>query len=91
MTAAVRPYFVAFAVLAVLTAAEVGVVYVPGLGRGLLISALVLLAVAKAGVVLLVFMHLHGEARAVKRSILGTMLLPAVYALVLITEALWRR
>ena len=50
-----------FGLLTVLTVAEIGVVYVPGIARGLLIAALVLLAVAKAALVLLYFMHLRGE------------------------------
>jgi caa(3)-type oxidase subunit IV len=85
-----RPYWVTFAVLAVLTLAEVGVVYIPGIAHGLLVSALVLLALAKAGLVLLVFMHLQGESRGLKWSILSPFLLPALYAVVLVAEAAWR-
>jgi caa(3)-type oxidase subunit IV len=84
------PYFVTFAALAVLTVAEIGVVYVPGIARTLLIVALVLLALAKAGLVLLVFMHLGREARGLKLSVLAPFLLPAIYAVVLIAEAFWR-
>jgi cytochrome c oxidase subunit IV len=50
----------------------------------------VLLAVAKAGVVLLVFMHLSGETRALKLTVLLPFLLPAGYALVLVGDAIWR-
>jgi cytochrome c oxidase subunit 4 len=83
-------YYKAFAALAVLTVAEIGVIYVPGIARGLLITALVLLALAKAGVVLVVFMHLGHERRGLKLGVLTPFLLPAVYAAVLIAEAVWR-
>ena len=51
-------YLQVFALLTVLTALEIGVVYVPGIGQGLLVAALVLMALAKAGLVLMQFMHL---------------------------------
>ena len=85
-----RLYYATFAALALLTVAEVGVVYVPGIARSLLIAALVLLAVAKAGLVLMVFMHLSHERRALKLSIIVPFLLPAIYAAVLIGDAMWR-
>ncbi|HEY0706596.1 MAG TPA: cytochrome C oxidase subunit IV family protein [Polyangia bacterium] len=85
-----RGYFVAFAALALLTLAEVGVVYVPGIARGLLIAALILLAVAKAALVLLVFMHLRGEARGLRLGVILSCLFPAIFAAVLIAEAAWR-
>lgn len=85
-----RSYLIAFLVLVVLTLAELGVVYVPGIGRGMLISALVLLAVAKAGLVLMSFMHLGHEARGLKWSVVLPLLLPAAYAAVLMVEAEWR-
>ena len=84
------PYFISFAVLALLTVAEIGVVYVPGIARALLILALVLLALAKAGLVMLVFMHLGREVRGLKLGVLTPFLLPAIYAVVLIAEAMWR-
>ena len=59
-------YLRTFAALGVLTAAEIGAVFVPGIARPLLVAALVLLALAKAGLVLLVFMHLGREARALR-------------------------
>jgi caa(3)-type oxidase subunit IV len=85
-----RSYLVVFLVLVVLTAAELGVVYVPGVGRSVLISALVLLAIAKAGLVLMSFMHLGHEARGLKWSVVVPLLLPALYAAVLMAEAQWR-
>ena len=89
-SAALRPYGIAFLVLVALTAAEVGVLYVPGISDPALVSALVLLAVAKAAVVLLCFMHLGSESRGLRLSVLLPFLLPAGYALALIGEAAWR-
>jgi len=85
-----KPYFVVFVALAIMTVAEVAVVKVPGIAHGMLISSLVLLALAKAGLVLFYFMHLAGEARALKLTVLTPFLLPAMYAFVLIAEAAWR-
>lgn len=90
MTAARRGYLNAFVALVVLTLAELGIVWVPGVARGALIAGLVILAVAKAGLVLLFFMHLGGETRALRLTVIGPLLLPAVYALVLVGDAVWR-
>jgi caa(3)-type oxidase subunit IV len=79
-----------FAALVVLTVAELGVVYVPGIGRALLVSALVLLALAKAALVLLSFMHLGSETRTLQLTVVLPLLLPAAYAATLIGEAAWR-
>ena len=83
-------YLQVFALLTVLTAAEIGVVYVPGIARGLLIAALVLLALAKAALVLLFFMHLRDESRGLRLTVLIPFALPAVFAAVLMAEAAWR-
>lgn len=85
-----KTYLLTFLALCVLTALELGVVYVPGIGRGLLISALVLLALAKAALVLMRFMHLGHETRGLKLTIILPFSLPALYAFVLIAEAAWR-
>lgn len=56
-----HPWYVAvFLWLGALTLLEVGVTYL-GLGRGTLIAILSVLAVAKAGLVALYFMHLKFE------------------------------
>ena len=83
-------YLITFAALTVLTVAEIGVLYVPGINRSLLITALVLLALAKAGLVLVVFMHLGHERGGLKLGVLTPFLLPALYAATLIAEAMWR-
>jgi caa(3)-type oxidase subunit IV len=90
MSASRSPYLYVFLTLVALTLAELGVVYVPGIGNVLLVAALVLLAVAKAGLVLIYFMHLGSETRALKLMVLIPFSLPALFALVLITEATWR-
>jgi caa(3)-type oxidase subunit IV len=90
MTAAHRGYLRVFLALVVLTAAELGLVYVPGIARRALIAGLVLLALGKAALVLLFFMHLHGETRALKLTVILPFLLPALFALVLMSDAVWR-
>jgi cytochrome c oxidase subunit 4 len=85
-----KPYLYVFLALAALTAAEVGVIYVPGVARAPLVAALVLLALAKAALVLLYFMHLAHETRALKLTVLAPFLVPAVFAFTLVAEAAWR-
>jgi cytochrome c oxidase subunit 4 len=85
-----KEYWVVFIALAVLTALEVGVVYVPGIGKGLLVSALILLALAKAACVGLFYMHLKHETRILKLTVAIPLATPAVYAVVLVLEAAWR-
>jgi caa(3)-type oxidase subunit IV len=79
-----------FLVLVLLTAAELAVVYAPGVARAQLISALVLLAVAKAALVMLYFMHLARESWGLKLTVIAPFALPAGYALALIADAAWR-
>jgi cytochrome c oxidase subunit IV len=83
-------YLQVFAVLCLLTAAEIGVVYVPGIARALLISALTLMALAKAALVLIYFMHLGQESRGLRLTVLIPFTLPAVFALALMADAVWR-
>ncbi|MCG5054362.1 MAG: cytochrome C oxidase subunit IV family protein [Myxococcales bacterium] len=85
-----KAYVLVFLLLTLLTVAEVGVVYVPAVSRALLISALVLLALAKAGLVLMTYMHLGHEARALRLTVLVPFVFPALYAFVLMAEASWR-
>jgi cytochrome c oxidase subunit 4 len=85
-----KEYWVVFVALAVLTALEVAVVYVPGIPKGLLVSALILLAVAKASCVGLFYMHLKHETRILKLTVAIPLATPAVYAVVLVLEAAWR-
>ena len=85
-----RSYLWVFALLTLLTVAEVGVVKVTSIGRAMLISALVLLALAKAGLVLMSYMHLSHETRSLKLTVILPFVLPALYAFALIAEASWR-
>jgi cytochrome c oxidase subunit 4 len=85
-----RLYLGVWGVLCVLTVAELAVVYVPGIAHGLLALALVLLALAKAALVLLYFMHLRHESRGLQLTVVGPFVLPALFAAVLIAEASWR-
>jgi caa(3)-type oxidase subunit IV len=85
-----KQYLAVFVALVILTVAEVGVVYVPSIGRTLLIVALVTMAIAKAGLVLMSYMHLSSETRTVKLGVIVPFLLPAIYAGALMAEATWR-
>jgi caa(3)-type oxidase subunit IV len=84
---AVAPVFL---VLVLLTAAELALVYAPNVARPQLIAALVVLALAKAALVLLFFMHLARETWGLKLTVIAPFALPAGYALALIADAAWR-
>jgi caa(3)-type oxidase subunit IV len=86
----IREYFMIFAVLAVLTVVEVAVAKVPGIDHTLMGIALVTLAVTKAAIVGLFYMHLKHETRIMKMTVAIPLAAPAFYALVLISEAAWR-
>jgi cytochrome c oxidase subunit 4 len=85
-----KQYWVIWLYLLLLTVVEVGLVYVPGIPKGLLVSALFVLAIAKAALVGLFFMHLKHETRVLRWSVAIPMASPVVYAAVLIAEASWR-
>jgi caa(3)-type oxidase subunit IV len=82
-------YWVIFVALGLLTALEIGVVYLD-ITWGLMVSALVGLAVVKAVLVGVFYMHLGHETMTLRMTVLVPMLVPAFYAFVLITEAVWR-
>jgi cytochrome c oxidase subunit 4 len=83
-------YVVVFVVLGVLTLVELAVARTPGIARGAVIVALVTLAVAKAALIALFYMHLRFETRILRLTVLGPLLAPAAYGLILITETAWR-
>jgi cytochrome c oxidase subunit IV len=83
-------YWLIWLYLLVLTLAEVGVASVPSLARGLVVSALLLLAVVKAALVGLFYMHLVKETNVLKWTVAIPMISPVLYAVVLIAEAGWR-
>jgi len=85
-----RQYWIIFVWLFVLTMLEVGVVYVPGINKALLVTALVGLALVKAALVGLFYMHLKDETKVLQWTVAIPMAFPAFYALVLVAEAAWR-
>jgi caa(3)-type oxidase subunit IV len=80
-----KQYWQIFFVLFVLTVVEVGVAYLQT-SWGLIVSALVLLAIAKAGIVGLYYMHLNHETQVLKLTVAIPMAIPFLYAAVLIIE-----
>ena len=85
-----RPLYIRiFWYLFILTALEVGIVYVP-LSQGVMISALCGMAVVKAGLVAIHYMHLSTETKWLRWTIYGVMAMPVFYAVVLIAEGWWR-
>jgi caa(3)-type oxidase subunit IV len=85
-----KQYMKIFGALVFLTALEVGVVYIPGISKTLLVVVLIGMAVTKAALVGIHFMHLGHEAKPMKLSVMIPFSAPAVYALVLIGDAAWR-
>ncbi|HEX9288496.1 MAG TPA: cytochrome C oxidase subunit IV family protein [Anaeromyxobacteraceae bacterium] len=85
-----REYLFVFLALAALTALELTVIRFPGIGRSSTIAALVVLAISKATLIGLFFMHLRYETRILKLTVLIPLLAPAGYALALIADATWR-
>jgi cytochrome c oxidase subunit 4 len=85
-----KEYWVIFLLLFVLTVLEVGVVFVPGIDKMLLISALVGMALVKACIVAWFFMHLSHDTLSIRNGIAAVMALPFLYAAVLIADGLWR-
>jgi cytochrome c oxidase subunit IV len=85
-----RQYLTIFFVLFVLTVLEVGVAYLHG-HKTEVVVVLFSLAAVKAACVALFFMHLKWETRVLRATVMVPLSLPVLYALVLITEAAWRR
>jgi caa(3)-type oxidase subunit IV len=85
-----KEYWTIFGTLFALTVLEVGVVYM-GIPKTPLFIALSGLAIVKATLVGLFFMHLKHETKILRRSVAIPMSIPAFYALVLIAEGAWRR
>ncbi len=85
-----REYLTVFVGLVGLTALEVGVIRMPGIGRGPMIAALLGLAASKAALIGLFFMHLRHETGALRLTVFGPLAAPAVYALALMADSAWR-
>ena len=85
-----RPLYIKiFWALTLLTAIEVGIVFVP-MSVGLMIAVLCGLAVFKAALVAIHYMHLGGETKWLRYTVYGVGIIPVVYAFVLIAEGAWR-
>jgi len=85
-----KHYWLIWLYLLVLTLAEVGVASISGLSKSWVVSALLLLAVVKAALVGLFYMHLVHETNVLKWTVAIPMVTPVLYAVVLIAEASWR-
>ena len=86
-----KPYWMVFAALAVLTILEI-IVATPSVGipKKPMVVALITMALSKAALVGLFFMHLKSERRALKLTVALPFFFPALYAVILIAEAGWR-
>ena len=85
-----KEYWVIFVALLVLTVLEVGLAQVPGISKTLMRLGLVAMALAKAGLVALFYMHLKHETRVLRLTVAIPLATPALYAVILISEAAWR-
>ena len=86
-----KEYWIIFAWLTLLTVLEVGLVYVPGIPKVPMVATLIVLALTKATLVGLFFMHLKHETRILKLNIAIPLAMPMFYAAVLVSEAVWRK
>ena len=84
------PYLVAFAVLVALTLVELGVVRSGGIPHRAAVVALIGIAIAKAALIALFYMHLRYETRILRLTVLGPLVAPAVYGFLLMLDAAWR-
>ena len=81
-------YVVVFVALGVLTLVElVGVARTAGISKPAVVVALVALAVSKAALIALFYMHRRFETGILRLTVLGPLVAPAIYGVVLIAEA----
>ncbi len=85
-----KEYWVIFVALLVLTVLEVAVAQIPGISKNLMRLSLVGMALGKAVLVALFYMHLKHETRVLRWTVAVPLATPALYAVVLISEAAWR-
>ncbi|MEJ7735329.1 MAG: cytochrome C oxidase subunit IV family protein [Polyangiaceae bacterium] len=85
-----KEYWKIFVVLLVLTVLEVIVAQLPGIGKTTLGFLLVAMALTKAAIVALFYMHLKHETKVLRFWVAIPFAAPAVYALALIADAAWR-
>lgn len=84
-----KEYIIIFIVLGVLTVLEIGVAEINGIGKFVKGSSLTLLAVAKALLVAMYYMHLKEETRWLK-FIAAIPILAAVFATVVCLEGYFK-
>lgn len=84
-----KEYLIIFVLLAVLTAIEIWVAEIPGIGKIAKASSLTLLAVGKAFLVAFYYMHLKEETKWL-RFIAAVPISAAIYATVLCLEAMYK-
>ena len=80
-------HVIVFVVLGVLTLVELGVARTSGIAKPAVVTALVTLALAKAALIALFYMHLRFETRILRLTVLAPLVAPAIYGLVLIAES----
>ncbi len=85
-----KEYWVIFLMLFALTVLEVGVVFIPGIAKAHLIAVLVIMALVKAALVSLFFMHLNHETKIVRWGVIGPLMIPFLYAAALVADAMVR-
>ena len=81
------PYLAAFGVLIALTLVEIGIVRMGGIPHGAAVVALIAIALAKAALIALFYMHLRYETRILKLTVMGPLVAPAIYGLLLMLDA----
>jgi caa(3)-type oxidase subunit IV len=79
-------YVWVFALLGVLTLVELGLASTSGISRPALLLAFVAIALAKAALIALFYMHLRFETRILRLTMLAPLLAPAIYGVILIAE-----
>lgn len=86
-----KEYWKVFFLLFALTVLEVGVAYLEKqIGKTPVVTALVGLALGKAAVVALFYMHLKHESKWMRWTVAIPLAFPALYAFILIAEGMYR-
>jgi cytochrome c oxidase subunit IV len=80
-------YLGVFVLLGVLTLVELGVVRTSGIPKTAVVVALVAIALSKAALIALFYMHLRFETGVLRLTVLVPLVAPAVYGIILIAEA----
>lgn len=86
-----KEYWRIWFILLLLTVLEVGVAYLEKfIGKTALVTCLVGMALGKAAIVALFYMHLKHETKVMRWTVVIPMLFPALYAFILIAEGMYR-